>query len=98
MTAYKAGNLSWAITGEGVLIVDDDNDNFPEIDIVPNEIEILENKYLTLELEKFVVNDIDLVRPPNRSIWFTDLIFGFVSIREHTQRMMSAYLAKVVRW
>lgn len=43
-----------------MLIVDDVNDNYPEIEIVPNEIEILENTYLTLELEKFIVNDIDL--------------------------------------
>lgn len=60
--AYKAGNESWAITGEAVLIVDDVNDNYPEIEIVPNELEILENTYLSLELEKFIVNDIDLVR------------------------------------
>lgn len=59
--AYKAGNESWAITGEAVLIVDDVNDNYPEIEIVPNEIEILENTYLTLPLDRFIVNDIDLV-------------------------------------
>lgn len=62
MIAYKEGNETWAIIDEAVVIVDDVNDNYPEIEIVPNEIEIDENKYLTLELEKFIINDIDLVR------------------------------------
>lgn len=60
--AYKEGNETWAITGEAVLIVDDINDNFPEIEILPNEIYILESKYLTLELDQFIINDIDLVK------------------------------------
>lgn len=63
MIAYKWYNESWAITGDAVLIVDDVNDNYPEIEIIPNVIEFDENKYLTLQLENFTVNDIDLVRP-----------------------------------
>ncbi|XP_037029736.1 cadherin-23-like [Bradysia coprophila] len=58
--AYKWNNESWAITGEAVLIVDDVNDNYPEIEIVPDLIEFDENRYLTLALERFIINDIDL--------------------------------------
>ncbi|KAJ6639917.1 Cadherin-23 [Pseudolycoriella hygida] len=58
--AHKEDNETWAIRGDAVVIVDDVNDNYPKIEIVPNEIEILENTYLTLELSEFIVNDIDL--------------------------------------
>lgn len=41
--------------------MDDINDNYPEITATPLNIKFLEATYLTLPLDNFMINDIDLV-------------------------------------
>jgi hypothetical protein len=47
------------------LIIDDINDNAPEIDLQPAILRIREAEYLTLNFTKFIINDIDLVSMQN---------------------------------
>lgn len=61
IVAFKEGNKTWSSPNDALIVVDDVNDNYPEITLEPIEVEILENTYLTLEFDKFEINDIDLV-------------------------------------
>ncbi|XP_037943087.1 protocadherin Fat 3-like [Teleopsis dalmanni] len=58
--AYKCDNSSWFIKNTTILIVQDINDHIPEIIMEPNLVQILEQKYLTLPMDKFIIEDIDL--------------------------------------
>lgn len=41
-------------------MVEDINDHFPEIEIFPEVIEFMENKYIVVPFESFIVRDLDL--------------------------------------
>ncbi|XP_055680929.1 protein dachsous-like [Lutzomyia longipalpis] len=58
--AAKDYNLTWAIDGPAVLIVDDVNDNYPEIYLSPTTVSIPESTYMQLPFTQFVIDDIDL--------------------------------------
>ena len=60
--AFKCENKTSELCDTTILIVRDVNDNLPQITIIPNDkIQIHENTSLTLPLELFEVQDIDLV-------------------------------------
>lgn len=61
LIAYKCYNASWSISSMATIIVDDINDNFPEITIGPLTIEVKEETSLNLDFTVFFVEDIDLV-------------------------------------
>ncbi|XP_059617696.1 cadherin-23-like [Phlebotomus argentipes] len=58
--AYKANDENWLIDGQAVLIVNDLNDNYPEIFLTPETVEIPESTYTQLPFTTFLINDIDL--------------------------------------
>ncbi|KAL9913563.1 cadherin-AgCad1-like [Glossina fuscipes fuscipes] len=58
--AYKCDNSSWLIKDETILIVQDINDHKPEIALSPKLVKIPESKYLTVPLNEFSVQDLDL--------------------------------------
>ncbi|GAB0091829.1 fat-like cadherin-related tumor suppressor homolog [Sergentomyia squamirostris] len=60
IVALKAMNESWTIEAQAVLIVDDVNDNYPEIDLTPFNVQIPESTYMQLPFTRFIINDIDL--------------------------------------
>uniref|UniRef100_A0A1B0ACX3 Cadherin domain-containing protein n=1 Tax=Glossina pallidipes TaxID=7398 RepID=A0A1B0ACX3_GLOPL len=58
--AYKCDNSSWLIKDETILIVQDINDHKPEIALNPKLVKIPESKYMTVPLNEFSVEDLDL--------------------------------------
>ncbi|XP_061386106.1 cadherin-23-like [Musca vetustissima] len=68
--AYKCDNASWTICNSTILIVQDINDHIPEIVLKPQTVQILEGKYLTLPLEQFYVEDVDLGTNASYNIYF----------------------------
>uniref|UniRef100_A0A182QNZ1 Cadherin domain-containing protein n=1 Tax=Anopheles farauti TaxID=69004 RepID=A0A182QNZ1_9DIPT len=58
--AYKCHNKLLNTTSEGAIILEDINDNFPEIDLRPTELEFWENTVMELSFEHFTINDRDL--------------------------------------
>ncbi|XP_073842493.1 cadherin-AgCad1-like isoform X2 [Musca autumnalis] len=70
--AYKCDNASWIICNSTILIVQDINDHQPEITMHPQTVQILEGKYLTLPLEQFYVEDVDLGTNATYNIFFVN--------------------------
>lgn len=61
LRAYKANDPTSSIEAQAVIIVDDINDNYPEITLQPTSLSILETTSLTLLLDEYYIEDIDLV-------------------------------------
>ncbi|KAM7362387.1 cadherin-AgCad1-like [Cochliomyia hominivorax] len=70
--AYKCDDPSWFIKNSTILIVQDVNDHRPEITFEPKVIKILESKYLTLPLEKFFIEDLDLGSNATYNVFLTN--------------------------
>ncbi|KAL5282527.1 hypothetical protein ACFFRR_005565 [Megaselia abdita] len=58
--AYKCNNETSFIQTETIFFVEDINDHYPEIEIVPETVFVLENKFITIPFEKFIISDLDL--------------------------------------
>lgn len=58
--AYKCYNYTWGIYANASIIVDDVNDNYPEITLDPTTISINESEFVKLPFDTFMINDIDL--------------------------------------
>ncbi|XP_075148855.1 cadherin-AgCad1-like [Haematobia irritans] len=69
--AYKCDNSSWYIRNSTILIIQDINDHMPEITLKPQIVDILEGKYLTLPLDQFYVDDMDLGSNATYNVFFS---------------------------
>lgn len=58
--AYKCKNTASFIQSETIFFVEDINDHYPEIEIDPETVLLLENKFLTVPFGEFIVSDLDL--------------------------------------
>lgn len=58
--AFKCNNETSFVQTETIFLVEDINDHYPEIDIVNETVFLLENKFITVPFEKFIVSDLDL--------------------------------------
>ncbi|XP_065371260.1 cadherin-23-like [Calliphora vicina] len=72
--AYKCDDPLWFIKNSTILIVQDINDHTPEITLEPKVVQILESKYLTLPLEKFFIEDLDLGSNATYNVLLTNAI------------------------
>uniref|UniRef100_A0A1I8P4M8 Cadherin domain-containing protein n=1 Tax=Stomoxys calcitrans TaxID=35570 RepID=A0A1I8P4M8_STOCA len=70
--AYKCDNSSWMICNSTILIVQDINDHIPEISLTPQTVQILEGKYITVPLEQFHVDDMDLGSNATYNVFFSN--------------------------
>uniref|UniRef100_A0A182SXX2 Cadherin domain-containing protein n=1 Tax=Anopheles maculatus TaxID=74869 RepID=A0A182SXX2_9DIPT len=60
IVAYKCHNKLLNTSSEGAIILEDKNDNLPEIAMHPVELEFWENTIMELEFDQFTINDRDL--------------------------------------
>uniref|UniRef100_A0A182N760 Cadherin domain-containing protein n=1 Tax=Anopheles dirus TaxID=7168 RepID=A0A182N760_9DIPT len=74
--AYKCHNKLLNTTSEGAIIVEDINDNFPEIDLRPTELEFWENTVMELDFNHFTINDRDLGEHARYTVRLAETVSG----------------------
>ncbi|XP_037819620.1 cadherin-23-like [Lucilia sericata] len=70
--AYKCDDPLWFIKNSTILIVQDINDHKPEITLEPQVVQVLESKYLTLPLQEFFIEDLDLGSNATYNVFLTN--------------------------
>ncbi|XP_053667519.1 cadherin-23-like [Anopheles marshallii] len=74
--AYKCHNRLLSTSSEGAIILNDKNDNFPEIAMHPVELEFWENTVMELKFEQFTINDRDLGEHARYDVRLAETVSG----------------------
>ncbi|XP_035894666.1 cadherin-23-like isoform X2 [Anopheles stephensi] len=76
IVAYKCHNKLLNTTSEGAIILEDKNDNFPEIAMSPVELEFWENTIMELDFKQFTINDRDLGEHARYEVRLAETVSG----------------------
>uniref|UniRef100_A0A182VRC6 Cadherin domain-containing protein n=1 Tax=Anopheles minimus TaxID=112268 RepID=A0A182VRC6_9DIPT len=76
IVAYKCHNKLLSTSSEGAIILEDKNDNFPEIAMQPVELEFWENTVMELKFEQFTINDRDLGEHARYNVRLAETVSG----------------------
>ncbi|XP_049281712.1 cadherin-23-like isoform X2 [Anopheles funestus] len=74
--AYKCHNKLLSTSSEGAIILEDINDNFPEIAMSPIELDFWENTVMELNFDQFTINDRDLGEHARYNVRLTETVAG----------------------